>query len=285
VKVGLVQVGGELVCAKAARVCTEDSEVADIFADVNDEKDLGILQRVMAYGHESVSEHLFFTFLISGVSRALSHQLVRTRIASYSQRSQRYIAEDGFSWVTPPSVRLSEARLDAFQDAMLACREAYRALLAAGVPAEDARFVLPNACETQLVMTMNARSLTHFLEERLCSTAQWEIRQLAEELLAQAKTKAPTLFDHVGPKCFKAGYCKEPVSKWRSCRKRNHLSQTVILPLAAVQERQQASVDAAKVLDVAVSDVRFTCDTCGKAHHCSDRYHAENVNGKCSKEV
>lgn len=141
-----------------------------------------IVSQCLASGHHSVVEHMNFTFKIEGVSRALTHQLVRHRIASYSQRSQRYCSEEGTKMVVPPSIEQNSVATDIYNKIMLRIEEAYRDLQALEIPNEDARFVLPNACETTIYMTMNLRTLAHFMNERLCTRAQWEIRKMAQEM-------------------------------------------------------------------------------------------------------
>jgi thymidylate synthase (FAD) len=153
--------------------------------------------------------HLSFTFALEGMSRACSHQLVRHRVASFSQQSQRYIQVKKLQEhvVTPPTVaEKGGERFSAFiQDAS----EAYAELVEAGVPREDARFVLPNAAETSLLMTMDGSSLMHFFGLRLCSRAQWEIRAMTEEMLKQVKAAEPMLFAEAGPYCVQLGKCPE----------------------------------------------------------------------------
>jgi thymidylate synthase (FAD) len=145
------------------------------------------------------------------VSRALTHQLVRHRIASYSQQSQRYVTMKNFPYVTPPGLLLQKQRaelLGRYQAMMNNLGQLYEEMLQAGVAAEDARYILPNACETKIVVTMNARELLHFFRLRCCNRAQWEIHGLADEVLRLAKEKAPTIFEHAGPGCL-AGGCPE----------------------------------------------------------------------------
>ena len=153
-------------------------------------------------------EHCTFTFGIEGISRALSHQLVRHRIASYSQKSQRYVKEGAFEYVTPPTVTDTKAVADIYANFMKVAQGTYDCLISHGVPAEDARFVLPNACETKIMVTMNIRSLLHFFEERCCHRAQWEIRSVANEMLSLCRAVAPTLFARAGASCVQ-GRCKE----------------------------------------------------------------------------
>ena len=198
----------EKVVAAAARLCYADASVAELLGQPPEQSDR-LLGRIMELGHFSVLEHASFTFGLEGLSRACSHQLVRHRIASFSQQSQRYVAHDQpFDCITPATI--SEHReLQALFDAhMQATHALYSALLAAGVPAEDARFVLPNAAATKLVMTMNARELRHFFALRCCRRAQWEIQAMARDMLKLAKQVAPRLFAGSGPGCL-AGPCPE----------------------------------------------------------------------------
>ncbi|MBA7572757.1 Flavin-dependent thymidylate synthase [subsurface metagenome] len=160
--------------------------------------------------------------MLEGISRALTHQLVRHRLASYSQRSQRYVTHETFDFIVPPSfegktVVTDEGEIDAvdyYKDVMAQSAEAYRrlrdALGGSGESAnEDARYVLPNAAETKIVVTMNARELFHFFSERLCSRAQWEIRRMADEMLSLVRDVSPVIFGVIGPKCVQTGRCPE----------------------------------------------------------------------------
>ena len=206
------------VCEMAARTCTS-SECPELSTAVNK---IRTLKHALISGHESVAEHAVFTFQVEGISRACSHQLVRHRLASYSQQSQRYVNMDGFEYVTPKSIRAEdydtvmveyegeeECAGYAFFDIMRRISALYKELIKNGVPEEDARYVLPNACCTNITITMNARELRHFFEERCCSRAQWEIRELAEKMLDEVQKVAPVLFEDVGPKCQRLGYCPE----------------------------------------------------------------------------
>lgn len=210
------------LCAYAATAASEakqglgDTEVYD--------KMLKFIDGVLASGHESPIEHINFTFAVSGISRALSHQLVRHRIASYSQQSQRYVDANGFSYIIPPHVAAIPEARDRFIRAMEEASHAYddvQAILTehghVKTANEDARFVLPNACETRIVFTMNARSLLHFFELRCCDRAQWEIRAMAGQCLTLAKEAVPALFTYAGAKCHRTGYCGEGA---RSCGKK-----------------------------------------------------------------
>ena len=153
-------------------------------------------------GHHSVLEFCDFTFHVEGVSRALTHQLVRHRLASYAQRSQRYCVEDGFDYVIPNSIKNNENALKMYENVMEELAETYSALhYNLGIPAEDARMVLPNACETVIEVKMNFRSLIHFMNERLCTRAQWEIRLLALKMKKCIEEQYPELAEYLAPKC------------------------------------------------------------------------------------
>lgn len=163
-------------------------------------------------GHTSVLEHASFTFKISGISRACSHQLVRQRIASFSQRSQRYCTENNFEFVTPDSIAQNPIVLQRYNSLMEKVREFYKFAVDSGVSAEDARFILPNACNTEITMTLNIRSLMNFCNERLCTRAQWEIRKLAQLMRDEVIKVMPEAKTILVPKCEKYGdyaFCTE----------------------------------------------------------------------------
>ncbi len=210
----------EDLIASAARLCYAKDTKAIFDQDPGQAKKFVRLLRDM--GHMSPVEHASFTFYIEGVSRAMTHQLVRHRLASYSQRSQRYVRHDGFEYVIPPQfkgkkVKENGAEIDAeeyFRETMeyLARRYAKlnEALGGSGESSnEDARYVLPNACETKILVTMNARALLHFFEERLCLRAQWEIRGVADQMLMLVREVCPSVFEGAGPKCLRFGKCPE----------------------------------------------------------------------------
>lgn len=198
----------EKVVAAAARLCYSPDPVPELLERLDEEKVASFVRKLRSMGHLSPFEHVSFQFSIDGVSRALSHQLVRHRIASYSQRSQRYVKEEGFEFVTPPSIRKNPEALERFEKVMNGLQEEYQALLGM-VPAEDARYILPNACTTSLMATFNARSLLNFFEHRTCMRAQWEIRVLAEKMLGLVRDVAPNLFGEAGPTCVTQGVCHE----------------------------------------------------------------------------
>jgi thymidylate synthase (FAD) len=198
----------ERLVAAAARLCYSPQGASGLLAAMDKDEADRLLRLLLARGHESPLEHITFTFAIEGVSRVLSHQLVRHRIASYSQKSQRYVNEDHFNYITPPSITAAAAALARYQQCMRALQAAYHELQAM-VPREDARYLLPNACETKLVCTFNARSLLNFFRLRCCSRAQWEIRELALTMREQVREIAPFIFNHAGPACETEGVCYE----------------------------------------------------------------------------
>jgi thymidylate synthase (FAD) len=180
----------ELLIEKAARVCYNSFEKMN-----PPESTIRIIEHLLKSGHESVLEHCCASFMVSGVSRALTHQLVRHRIASYSQRSQRYVKETEPQYVTPPSILGNKENIGVssqnqmarakFENAMLFAWNTYNELLQMGIKGEDARFVLPNACCSEIIITMNFRELRHFFKLRTSKHAQWEIRDMAKEMWNQ----------------------------------------------------------------------------------------------------
>ncbi|HZV82598.1 MAG TPA: FAD-dependent thymidylate synthase [Geobacteraceae bacterium] len=217
----------EKTVALAARLCYSAASIGELHDRLTASDITAFLEKIMSLGHQSVLEHVSFTFGIEGISRACSHQLVRHRLASYSQQSQRYVTfkGDDFPLVVPDSIAGVPGRAELFSRAMQACAEAYRQLVADGVPAEDARFVLPNAAETKIIVTMNGRELLHFFELRCCERAQWEIRAMAIEMLRAVKPLAPVIFASAGPGCVGDG-CPEGTmtcGKAREVRERFNL--------------------------------------------------------------
>jgi len=198
----------EQVVAAAARLCYSDASISQLLERAPEQAPR-LLRKILDLGHLSVLEHANFTFGIEGISRACSHQLVRHRIASYSQQSQRYVSHEvPFAAVLPASIAAQPELASRFEAHLAATHALYRELLEAGIPAEDARFVLPNAAATKLVMTMNARELHHFFTLRCCRRAQWEIRAMAREMLRLVRQAAPLLFAAAGPGCLH-GACPE----------------------------------------------------------------------------
>ena len=222
----------EKTIAAAAKLCYSPASLADLMDSLTDEKAADFVQMLASIGHESPIEHASFTFGIEGVSRAFLAQLTRHRIASYSVQSQRYVREAQFDYVVPPEIEADPQAAAAFEEAMRDAQAHYdriAALLKARHTAafiangddektamrraekqaiEDARFVLPNACDTKLIVTMNARSLLNFFAHRCCKRAQWEIREVADQMLSLVCSVAPTLFSKAGPSCY-TGACHE----------------------------------------------------------------------------
>lgn len=199
----------ERAIATAARLCYSPVGAAELVETMSDEAVRRVLKTIIMSGHTSALEHASYTFAIDGVSRAMTHQLVRHRMASYNQQSQRYVTyTDQPTFVTPPSIAADPAVAEAFEAASRSAFDAYRALLEAGIPAEDARYILPNAAETKIVVTMNVRELLHFFELRCCKRAQWEIRELALRMLELAEPTAPYIFMDAGASC-RRGPCRE----------------------------------------------------------------------------
>ncbi len=187
----------EFAIVNAARMCY-NSPCDSVFHE-NGNIDLGdrdkkLLLKLVGLKHFSTIEHAYFTFKITGISRACSHQLVRHRIASYSQRSQRYVSEINFEYITPAAINGNEEANKIYQDAMKSINDHYTKLMSIGIKKEDARYLLPNACATELVMTVNARSLMNFFELRLDKHSQWEIRELARMMYVEVNKLAPILF-------------------------------------------------------------------------------------------
>lgn len=199
----------ERVVAMAARLCYSASGAAELAERMSAAEVRRMVRKMVKLGHASTIEHASFTFGVEGVSRVLTHQLVRHRIASYDQQSQRYVKAHGFRYITPPSIA-ENAEAKARYDTLLSdIQKAYDDLVALGVPQEDARYVLANAAETKILITMNARSLLHFFNLRCCLRAQWEIRDMAYKMLAEVKAVAPTLFHNAGASCVNTGRCPE----------------------------------------------------------------------------
>ena len=199
----------ERVVALAARLCYSASGIGELNENLSEEKIAQMVSRMVKSGHGSTIEHVSFTFGVEGVSRVLTHQLVRHRIASYDQQSQRYVAEHDFLYITPPEIAARPEAKAQFDRLMEEIRRTYDSLCDLGVPKEDARYVLANATETKILVTMNARSLLHFFNLRCCLRAQWEIRELADKMLSEAKKVAPVLFKNAGATCVATGLCPE----------------------------------------------------------------------------
>lgn len=222
----------EKTIAESAKLCYSKVGIDEIDKNLDEEATENFLNMLMGFSHMSPLEHASFTFAVEGVSRTLTHQLVRHRIASYSQQSQRYVRLDSFEYIIPPQIEKNERAREIFIKSMQEDQEAYEELVDILVTEasqkyikegmdekkarkkvekqciEDARYVFPNACETKIVFTMNVRTLLHFFNMRCCNRAQWEIRAMAIQMLKEVKKIAPTLFKNAGPGCVN-GPCSE----------------------------------------------------------------------------
>lgn len=235
----------EQTVAMAAKLCYSPSGIEDIRDGLDEEKTASFINMLSDLGHASPTEHVSFTFGIEGISRACSHQLVRHRIASYSQQSQRYVDGTSFEFVTPPEIANNKKAFEAYENALRVEAEAYKTIRNSLVVGyinqftnkkyvgsdeeiiekfkadnktkcsafikkanEDARFILPNAATTKIICTFNTRSLHNFFAHRCCNRAQWEIREVAEQMLLECLKVAPNLFKNCGPSCL-FGECPE----------------------------------------------------------------------------
>lgn len=240
----------EKVISMAAKLCYSKVGIDQIEENLTDDQVNKFLNHLVSIGHESPLEHCTFSFAVEGISRSCSHQIVRHRIASYSQQSQRYVKLDQFEYIIPPAIEKNEKAKEIFIKHMESSQKAYDELVdilkenhyneeledfknnycgknwdyldsetkynitkkmkarAEKKAIEDARYVFPNACETKIMITMNARSLLNFFNERCCNRAQWEIRELATQMLKEVKKVAPTIFKNAGPSCLN-GSCPE----------------------------------------------------------------------------
>ncbi len=237
----------EQIVACAAKLCYSNSSIEDVSKKMNDDSASKFVDMLSEIGHESPIEHAFFTFGIEGVSRSLLAQITRHRMASFSVQSQRYVNEDNFQFVVPPEIETNIEAKKLFLEAMEKDLEYYnkitsilkekhkKELVQSGVEdsladkqaekrsIEDARFVLPNACATKMIMTLNARSLMNFFRLRCCNRAQWEINELAFKMLSLVSEVAPSLFKNAGPACIN-GKCTEGKM---SCKKMDEVRKKI----------------------------------------------------------
>lgn len=202
-KVTLVGYTDESVANKATQRCRSGKSYAEL-------SDKNVLDHAIGSGHDSVLEFVDYTFAIDGISRACSHQLVRHRMASYEQTSQRHVNMDGFQYIMPISIQNDVESENEYKQLMNCIASFYKDMVNAGVPEEDARYILPNACTTNLVMKINARSLKNFFSLRMCNKAQWEIRELANEMYKLVCKCTPQVAEYMGPPCWFDG-CKERI--------------------------------------------------------------------------
>lgn len=199
----------ERTVALAARLCYSPVGIAKLDENLTDSESGRLVRMLRQMGHHSPLEHASFTVAVEGVSRALTHQLVRSRIASYSQQSQRYVEENEFEKVTPPSIESNPEAKRVYLEAMDRARQAYLDLRQLGAPAEDARFVLGQGFASKIVISKNARAWLEWFSVRCCNRAQWEIRALAHRILDLLREASPVLFEDAGPPCVSEGICRE----------------------------------------------------------------------------
>ena len=236
----------EKTVAAAAKLCYSSSDIESLLDNLTQEKAAEFVQRLADLGHQSPIEHASFTFGIEGVSRALLAQITRLRIASYSVQSQRYVTKGSFEYIVPPEIEAIPEAKEEYLRAMEASQKHYDTLTqilkqshvtrltqqgvdektannqAQKLAIEDARFVLPNACDTKMVVTMNARSLYNFFAHRCCNRAQWEIRELADLMLVEVCKVAPTLFAKAGAPCVSGGCPEGKMSCGKMAEVREH---------------------------------------------------------------
>ena len=218
----------ERVVAAAGKLCYSKSDVMNLYNGLDDEATEKFVNMLSSMGHQSPIEHISFTFGIEGISRTCSHQIVRHRIASYSQQSQRYVdLQNSFNYIIPEAIKNNEKAKLLYEKSMLADMDVYKEITQALIDEytqgindkkeiskltkkalEDSRFALPNACETKIIVTMNARTLLNFFNERCCNRAQWEIRDVANQMLDIVLDVAPNVFANAGAPCT-FGKCPE----------------------------------------------------------------------------
>jgi thymidylate synthase (FAD) len=200
----------EKIVAQSARLCYSALGIEELREKLSDESIIKLVKKIMKLGHYSVLEHVAFTFAIEGISRVTSHQLVRHRLASFSQQSQRYVKinKEGFPYIIPKSIERDKKLAKIFIDSIKELDGIYQLLLDHNIKAEDARYILPQAVTTKMIVSANARELLHIFKLRCCSRAQWEIRELAMKMLKEVKSIAPIIFENAGPPCI-LGPCPE----------------------------------------------------------------------------
>lgn len=200
----------EKIVAQSARLCYSAMDIEDLSKTLTSTSIKKLVEKIIKLGHYSVLEHVSFTFAIEGISRVTTHQLVRHRLASFSQQSQRYveIKKKGFPYITPGSIEKNKKIAKIYRETVEELDKIYHIFLKHNIPAEDARYILPQAVETKIIFTANARELLHIFKLRCCSRAQWEIRKVAKKMLSEVKVIAPNIFKNAGPPCV-TGKCPE----------------------------------------------------------------------------
>lgn len=198
----------ELIAKMAGLICYSGEKVFEEIKEKASIKPDEYLAAIVKSGHLSIIEHNVFVFYVSGLSRVTSHQLVRKRIASFSQQSQRYVNAENFDYITPEKIKNSDFHKD-YTRIVKETHELYQKMVDNGINKEDARYILPNATSTQMIVSMNAHALIDLLVRRLCIRSQWEIQELAERMLEEVTKVAPTIFRNLGAFCDFYGYCPE----------------------------------------------------------------------------
>jgi thymidylate synthase (FAD) len=210
----------EQTIVAAIRQCYSSKGGVELKEKTKPELKEKLIKQIVSSGHTSTIEHATFTFAVEGVSRALTHQLVRHRVASYSQQSQRYVEEKNeLEYIIPPKIKKNKQALELYEQQIKEAHKIYQDIIKLDIDKEDARYLLPNAAETKIIITMNARELLHFFEKRSCTRAQWEIRILSQKMLAEVKKIAPIIFNHAGPTCETEKICWEgdmSCGKWKN---------------------------------------------------------------------
>ncbi len=199
----------------ACRTCYSPDGAVDIYKNITDDKEkkLNLIKKVISSGHYSTIEHIQVTFAINNISRAATHQLVRHRHMSFSQKSQRYVKEKGeFDFIVPPAIEAKKDLYQKFLNHMDLTAKLYQEFLENGIKSEDARAILPNATTSSMVVSLNLRELIHLANLRLCTRAQLEIRLAVKKMCALVEEKEPWLKEHLVPKCERLGYCDEDKS-------------------------------------------------------------------------
>jgi len=213
-EVSLISIPNNLldVIYSACRTCYSADGAVEIYKNItssDNDKKLALIKKIIASGHYSTIEHIQVTFAISNISRAATHQLVRHRLMSFSQKSQRYVKESSFDYIIPSSIKNNSELLKKFENHMKSIAELYNDFIEAGIKKEDARSILPNACASSIVCSLNLRELIHLANLRLCTRAQFEIRNCVKKMCELVAEKEPWLKEHLVAKCERLGYCDE----------------------------------------------------------------------------
>lgn len=212
-EVSLISIPSNLldVIYTACRTCYSADGSVEIFKNITDDKEkkLALIKRIISSGHYSTIEHIQLTFAINNISRAATHQLVRHRHMSFSQKSQRYVKEADFDYIIPNAIEKNPELLEKFTQHMELTSKLYAQFVEAGIKKEDARSILPNATASSIVASLNLRELIHLANLRLCTRAQLEIRMAVKKMCELVIEREPWLSEHLVPKCQRLGYCDE----------------------------------------------------------------------------